>query len=99
MRGHGSSDGKSAFVPNIGMLQVDFKEYMIKVIDQIYSGMDNLPPVFIVAHGLGALVTLKFMLLNDRYRDLTNKIKGIAYFNPFFQWFDKSKMDTAVAIF
>jgi len=72
---------------------------MIKVIDQIYSGMDNLPPVFIVAHGLGALVTLKFMLLNDRYRDLTNKIKGIAYFNPFFQWFDKSKMDTAVAIF
>ena len=81
------------------MLQVDFKEYMLEILDQLYNGVTNAPPVFIVSHGLGCLVTLKFMLLNDRYKDLTSKIRGIAYFCPFFQWFDKGKMETAVAMF
>lgn len=40
---------------------------MLKVIDELYNGMDNVPPVFLVAHGLGALIAMKFFLLNDRY--------------------------------
>jgi len=71
----------------------------MEIIDQLYNGIDNVPPIFIVSHGLGCLVTLKFLLLNDRYQYLTSKIKGIAYFCPFFQWYDKGKMETAVAMF
>ena len=72
---------------------------MLKVLDELYSGMDNAPPVFLVAHGLGALITLKFLLLNDRYKDLTGKIKAIGYFNPFFSWSNPGEMATTVSFF
>jgi hypothetical protein len=42
---------------------------------------------------------MKFLLLNDRYTDLTSKIKGIGFFNPFFNWKNAIEMESAAAFF
>ena len=87
MRGHGKSEGFSAYFESISTLHVDFKDYLTKVVEELYSkkqGFDETPPIFLAAHGLGALITMKFLVLNDKYKHLTCKIKGIGFFNPFF---------------
>jgi len=70
-----------------------------KVLEQLYSGMVFLPPIFLVAHGLGALITLKFLILNEPDKGLTNRIKGIGFFNPFFQWNDADEMESKTKFF
>lgn len=102
MRGHGKSEGLTGFVEHFGMLSTDFKVYMTQVVEELYStaaGFDTVPPVFLVAHGLGASVTMKFLLSNDHDNDLISKIKAIGLFNPFFQWSKPTEMEAAASFF
>jgi alpha-beta hydrolase superfamily lysophospholipase len=46
------------------MLACDFVEYILLVIEKLYFGLENIQPIFIVGHGLGALIAIRFLLLN-----------------------------------
>ena len=69
MRGHGKSEGRVAYFENVTMLVDDLNGYIFKVL-QLYDkdkGFNKVPPVFIVAHGLGALIVLKYLLNSNEY--------------------------------
>ena len=63
---------------------------MTKVLSQLYSrnsGFDEFPPIYLVAHGVGALVLMNFLLgLIELPSDVFEKIKGVGLFAPFFEW-------------
>ena len=73
---------------------------MIKVLTQIYSkrnGFDELPPIFLVAHGFGALIVLNFLFFSE-VNNILSKIKAVGLFAPFFEWKNANEMYASAKI-
>lgn len=88
-RGHGKSEGRLAYFESIDQLVDDLTGYINKVFETFYSkmqGFSSVPPVFLIAHGQGALVVLNFLINNDHTikSKESSLIKGVAFLKPFW---------------
>ena len=103
MRGHGSSEGLPAFNDSIQVLVEDFANYMIKVLTTFYCNDKNefkIPPIYLVAQGLGAMIGLHFLFNNEKTLSdgtlLQQLVNSVSFLNPFFKWKDPTSMAVEV---
>ena len=65
MRGHGRSEGRTAFVPEIKKITDDMIAHHRAVIN-IYRMRGQIPPIFAFAHSLGGMQMMNSLLRKDQ---------------------------------
>ena len=101
MRGHGKSEGSTAYIEYLRDPVEDLRSFINKVLSTFYSKdqeFTNLPPVFIMAHGLGCMIALYLIMHFDweifEGLKLNQILKSASFYNPFFKWSNPKQMAT-----
>lgn len=91
-RGHGESGGKTMYVPSMEIMTSDVKGYIELVIESFYgknNGFETHPSIYLVAHSMGSMITLRYLCENGPKIGEKATIQAVAFLNPF--WDVKNK--------
>lgn len=99
MRGHGSSGGKTVYIPSIEQVQMEQITFQKKVIEKFYD-INNPPPIFIIAHSLGCAQVMNILLDEaDPSKESALaplKYQAVSFCNPFFALAQKNLIKLAL---